>query len=150
MPTKEQLQQEILSGALALELAAFVESGDDGSILATLSRRDIAGKAPIPASQIKKYFSLRGLRIPIKEGTSLPCREATVALEDFESFDINDPYISAKLNDVLDGLIDDVLIPDFTPQDKAVVLSFGSAYISRLEQLGWNISITEIAQALRG
>lgn len=144
------LYDELVSGPLAAEIAPHIASGDDGAIFAILSRRDRPGKQSISTHDIKQYLSLRGLRLPIKESTAPACKEASLALEDFDTFDCNNPIILAKLNDVLNGLVSAPLEPAFIEADKAAILALGDTLISRLDQLSIRVSISDIATALRG
>jgi hypothetical protein len=143
------LFDELTAGPLAAEIAGFIESGADGAIAAALNRRDITVKGRLSSHDIKQYLSLVGLRLPIRDSSATSCRETSLALDDFESFDLSNPMILAKFTAILDGLVAETLIPDFTETHKATLLAMANNQISRSEQLGITIDIQQIAQALR-
>lgn len=144
------LLDELTTGPLAAEIATFIASGDDGAILAILNRKDIASPGRITAHDIKQYFSLIGLRIPIMDSPAPSCREVTVALEDFPVFALTIPEVYAHFVAVLDALVAETLIPDFTEEHKQTILYLASTTVSRADQLDFPVSIQAIAQALRG
>jgi hypothetical protein len=144
------LYDELTNGPLAAEIAPFILAGNDGAISAILNRKDIVGNGQLQAHDIKQYLSLIGLRLAIKDSNTPSCREATLALDDFDSFDLSNSIILAKFTVILDGLVADELIPDFTETHKLTVLALSQKLISRAEQLGLDCSILAIAKALRG
>lgn len=144
------LYDELTSGPLAEELAPFIAEGNDGAVLAVLNRKDIPGKKSITSHDIKAFFSVSGFYIPILDSTSLSCREAILNLNLFESFDMRNPAYLAKLTSILQGLVDETMIPDFQQEHMDYVLSLGDTLISRAEQLGINPTTQDIATALRG
>jgi hypothetical protein len=144
------LYDEITTGPLAAELAPLIQAGDDVSIVAALNRKDIPAKGKLSSQDIKQYLSLIGLRLPILDSVAPACREASLALEDFESFDLSNALILSKFTDILDGLVAEALIPDFTETHKATILFLANKTISRAEQLNIDCSIQAIATALRG
>ena len=83
------------------------------------------------------------------DSTTPACREATQALADFDLFALDNPAILAKFTAILDGLVAETLVPDFTETHKATILYLANKQISRAEQLGMTIDITSIAQSLR-
>lgn len=144
------LYDELTTGPLAAEIAPHITSGNDGEILAILNRKDIPSAGKISSHDIKQYFSLIGVRIPIMETTTLSCKEVTIALEDFPEFDLTIPAVYAKFVATLDGLVAETLIPDFTEEHKQTILYLASSTISRVDQLSFPVTIELIAQALRG
>lgn len=144
------LNNELTAGPLAPEIAPFIAAGDDGAIYATLNRQDITVKGVLNSHDIKQYLSLIGLRLPIMDSVTLPCREASLALDDFESFDLANAMVLAKFTAILDGLVTEALIPDFTETHKATILYMADKQISRAEQINMDCSIPAIATALRG
>lgn len=144
------LHDELTTGPLASELATLISAGDDSAILAVLSRKDIPAKRPVTAHDIRQYLMLADLLLPIEASNAATCVATKRALEVFESFDLRNPVILAKFTQILDGLVAETLIPDFTEQHKADILSLGDTMISRVGQLGITVTIQDIAQALRG
>ena len=144
------LSDELTTGPLATELAPLIAAGEDGAILSVLNRKDISRLGRITAHDIKQYFSLIDLRIPIKDSTAASCRAVTLALEDFPVFDLTIPAVLAKFEAMLDALVAEELIPDFTETHKQTILYLATETISRAEELGINPTMQDIAQALRG
>lgn len=144
------LHDELTTGPLASELAPLIGAGNDSAILAVLNRKDIPAKKPVTAHGIRQYLMLVDLLLPIEASNATSCIATKRALEIFESFDLSNPVILAKFTQILDGLVAETLIPDFTEQHKADILSLGDTLISRAEQLGITVTIQDIAQALRG
>lgn len=142
------LIDELTTGPLAAEIAPFIESGDDGAILAILNRKDIASPGRITAHDIKQYFSLIGVRIPIMDSSAPSCREVTVALEDFPVFALTIPEVYAHFVAVLDALVAETLIPDFTETDKQTILYLASTQVSRAEQAGISVTAVDIRKEL--
>ena len=143
------LYDELTTGPLVSQIAPFIESGDDASINALLNQRSITVTGVLSSHDIKQYLSLIGLRLPIMDSTTPACREATQALADFDLFALDNPAILAKFTAILDGLVAETLVPDFTETHKATILYLANKQISRAEQLGMTIDITSIAQSLR-
>jgi hypothetical protein len=144
------LLDEFTNGPLADELAPLIQSADYDGILAILNRKDITVYGNLSVHNVKRYVSLIGLRLPILDSTQLSCREFNLALEDFKDsgFDLSNPYILAKITAVLDALVAENLIPDFTEEHKLALLSFGNKLISRVEQLGINPTRQDIATTI--
>jgi hypothetical protein len=114
--------------------------------LEILSRKDIQRLGRISAHDIKQYFSLIGVRIPIKDSPAESCRVVSLALEDFPIFDLRIPEIQATFISILDALVAETLIPDFTETHKQTILYLATETVSRLEEIGLNISINDIIQ----
>ena len=142
------LSEELTLGPLAAELAPLIAAGEDGAILAVLNRKDISRLGKITAHDIKQYFSLIDLRIPIKDSAAASCRAVTLALEDFPVFDLKIPTVLAKFEAMLDALVVEDLIPDFTETHKQTILYLATETISRVEELGINPTITDIRVAI--
>jgi hypothetical protein len=77
----------------------------------------------LTAHDIRQYLMLVDLLLPIEASSSDTCKAATRALEVFPIFDMTNPMIAGKFTQVLDGLVADALIPDFTEVHKATILS---------------------------
>ena len=144
------LHTELTTGPLAAELAPYITNGDDGAIYNILHRRDIIVDGSITAHDIQQYLMLIDLLIPIEESTAVSCKTAARALSLFPVFRTQIPEVKAKLISVLDGLVAETLIPDFTEIHKATILAMAQTVISRAEQIGINPTIQDIAQSLRG
>ncbi len=145
------LLDELTSGPLAAELAPHIQAGADGVVAAILNRRDIPAKGSVSSHDIRQYLMLVDLLIAIEASPQPACIAAKRALEVFPIFDLSNPMILGKFTQVLDGLVAETLIPDFTEVNKAVILSLADTLISRTEQAGLgNVTIEQIAQATRG
>jgi hypothetical protein len=145
------LADELTSGPLAAELAPHIAAGADGEVAAILNRRDIAAKGSVSSHDIRQYLMLVDLLLAIESSSQPSCLAAKRALEVFPIFDLSNPMILGKFTQVLDGLVAEDLIPDFTETHKLTILSLADTLISRAEQAGLgNVTIEQIAQATRG
>lgn len=145
------LLEELTTGPLAVELAPLITAGNDGAILAVLNRQDISAKGKVSAHDIREYLMVENLLwMAIKDSPTLACKATIEALAMFETFDLNNSKRLAMFTQVLEGLVQDNLVPDFTEQNKVDLLAMGDVLISRAEQLGISPTITDIAQTLRG
>lgn len=144
------LSDELTTGPLAAELAPLIAEGNDGAIYDALHRKDIVTDGSVTAHDIQQYLMLCDLLIPVEESTAASCKTATRALALFPVFNTQIPEVKSKLISVLDGLVAEVLIPDFTETHKATILAMAQTVVSRAEQLGISPSVQDIAQALRG
>jgi hypothetical protein len=145
------LIEEINTRPLASELAPHIAAGSDGIAAAILNRKDIPAKGKVAAHDIRQYLMLVDLLIAIESSIQPACVAAKRALEVFPIFDLANPMILGKFEQVLDGLVAEDLIPDFTETNKLTILSLADTLISRAEQAGLgNVTIEQIAQATRG
>lgn len=148
------LIEELTTGPLATELAPYIAIADEDSlktIKEIFERKDIVVPGNLSVHDIKQYISLLKLRLAILDSTTMPCREFNTAIEDFKDsgFDLSNELIYNRVVEVLDGLIsDETLVPAFTETNKAILLSLGNKVVSRAEQLGVNISITDLVTAI--
>lgn len=76
----------------------------------------------LTAHDIRQYLMLVDLLIPIEQSTQPACIAATRALDVFPVFDLSNPMILGKFTQVLDGLVAEELIPDFTEEHKQTIL----------------------------
>jgi hypothetical protein len=110
-----------------------------------------SAKGKVASHDIRQYLMLVDLLIAIEASPQPACVAAKRALEVFPIFDLSNPMILGKFTQVLDGLVDETLIPDFTEQNKAVILSLADTLISRAEQAGLgHVDHMAVAKALRG
>jgi hypothetical protein len=145
------LLEELTSGPLAAELAPHIAAGTDGVIAAILNRADIPAKGKVLSHDIRQYLMLVDLLIAIEASSQPACVAAKRALEVFPIFDLSNPMILGKFTQVLDGLVAEELIPDFTEVHKMTILSLADTLISRVEQAGLgNVDHMAVAKALRG
>jgi hypothetical protein len=145
------LADELTSGPLAEELAPHIAAGNDGECAAILNRADIPAKGKVLSHDIRQYLMLVDLLIAIEASPQPACVAAKRALEVFPIFDLSNPMILGKFEQVLDGLVEEDLIPDFTETHKLTILSLADTTISRAEQAGLgHVTIEQIAQATRG
>ncbi len=138
------LRDELVSGALSVELAPLITAGDDQAILDALTRKDIPVKGKVSAHDIRQYLMLNDLLLTIESSQTVSCLAAKRALEIFETFDLSNGLILAKFTQILTGLEHDNLIPEFTAQHKADLLAMGDRLVSRAEQIGLSVTITDI------
>jgi hypothetical protein len=144
------LIEELTNGPLAAELAPHITAGADGVVAAILNRADIPAKGKVASHDIRQYLMLVDLLIAIEASPQPACVAAKRALEVFPIFDLSNPMILDKFIEVLDGLVMETLIPDFTETNKAVILSLADTLISRAEQAGLgNVSASDVARAAR-
>lgn len=99
-----------------------------------LNTKAIAKKMPIATRDIKQYLILTGLWLGIKDSTSAAARIAVDALHNFDQFDTGNPLVEAKLTEILDALVVETQIPDFTVTHKAQILAMGQALRSWADQ----------------
>ncbi len=145
------LAEELTTGPLAAELAPHISVGADGVVAAILNRKDIAANGSVSSHDIRQYLMLVDLLIAIEASPQPACVAAKRALEVFPIFDLSNPMILGKFTQVLDGLVAEELIPDFTETHKLTILSLADTLISRAEQAGLgHVTIEQIAQATRG
>ena len=111
------------------------------SIYNVLHRVDIPGKKPITSHDIKAFFNVSGFRVPIMEGTALACKEATVNLNDFESFDVRHADYLAKLTSILSALIAEPLVPAFQQSHMDYILALGDTLVSRVTQINNDLEV---------
>jgi hypothetical protein len=145
------LIEELTNGPLAAELAPHITAGADGVVAAILNRKDIPAKGKVASHDIRQYLMLVDLLIAIEASPQPACVAAKRALEVFPVFDLSNPMILGKFTQVLDGLVAEDLIPDFTEVHKLTILSLADTFISRAEQAGLgHIDHMAVAKALRG
>jgi hypothetical protein len=145
------LLEELTTGPLAAELAPHIATGADGVVAAILNRADIPAKGKVASHDIRQYLMLVDLLIAIEASPQPACVAAKRALEVFPIFDLSNPMILGKFTQVLDGLVAEDLIPDFTEVHKLTILSLADTLISRAEQAGLgHVDHMAVAKALRG
>lgn len=142
------LSDELTLGPLAEELAPLISAGNVGGILTILARKDIPAKGTVTAHDIRAYLFAYGFWNAIKHGSSVACEDTMDALTIFDSFDLSNPVYLARLTQILDSLVVEPLVPDFAENHKADILAMGDTYISRLDQLGLTLTISDIAGEL--
>lgn len=142
------LLPELQQGPLAVEIAPLLASADCEGIYNALHRKDIQAYGSIASHDIKQYLSLERLRIPIRDSTALSCREATQAMADFPVFDLSNPLILATFEAILDGLVAEEMIPDFTETHKLTLLAMATKLVSRADQIGQPITIEDVRNAV--
>ena len=115
--TPEQIRAAITADPAILALVP-----DTVAIASALSTgRTRTGE--LTSHTIRQYLMLVDLLLPIESAVTPACQAATRALEVFPNFDLSDPMILGKFIQVLDGLVADTLIPDFTETHKDSILA---------------------------
>jgi hypothetical protein len=150
MDTKVSILKTYLSDpGLSNELKALLVQADSVGLADALNIKNVPVKKPILTHDIKQYLMLVDLLIPIENAATPSCEVAEKALSEFESFDVRNPIISNKYNAILNGLVSDPLVPDFTDSHKAYLLALGDAFESISVVLtGESVSELEIRQAI--
>lgn len=141
------LLDELTTGPLAQEIAPFLALSQDSKILEILNRKDIVSNGKVYTSDIKAFLFAAGFWNTIKHGSSMACEEAIDALTLFQEFHLDNPIYLSRLTQVLDALVLEPLIPDFTEEHKTIILSLGITLISRLDQIGLSVTENDIANA---
>ncbi len=139
------LYDELVSGPLAASISPLITSGDAQAIFDLLSAKNITAPGKLSTHDIRQYFMLYDLLLPIEAGTSGACKVATRALEVFPEFDLAISPILTKFTSLLDALIADSKI---SSTDKDTLLALADKQISRLEQLGLKVFTTDIAKEI--
>ena len=123
MDTEILLKEELLE--IIYDHLSDAEAADELNGLTVHVKQDISSYS------IKRYLTLVGKRVGI--ANSADGAAATMAMDDFESFDMSDVAVEAALTAVLDGLIDASLLVD---ADKTAILAMGDGLTSRAAELG--------------
>ena len=103
-------------------------------IRAALNTKNITIQVPIATRDIKQYLILTNMWLGIKDSTSDAARIAVDALHNFDQFDVSNPLVEAKLTEILDALVVETQIPDFTVTHKTQILAMGQALRSWADQ----------------
>lgn len=77
----------------------------------------------LTAHDIRQYLMLVDLLLSIESNNTPACKAATHALDVFPVFDLTNPMILGKFTQVMDELVADELVPDFTEEHKQTILS---------------------------
>ncbi|MCK9621999.1 MAG: hypothetical protein M0R47_15875 [Methylobacter sp.] len=146
------LTDELIEGPLASEFTVLLaeQSTDLMAIKAIFDRKDIEVFGNLRVHDIKQYISLVGLRLAILESSAISAKEFNLALEDFKDsgFDLFNELIYGRVVQVLDALVAETLIPDFTETHKLTILSLGKNLVSRAEQLSIVVSLQDLATSI--
>ena len=121
---------------------------DGAEIVAYFNTPSIFVKDLIETKAIKQYLTLRDLRVVIKNNPSNACQSATLALDDFETFNCANPLIFNKLALILNDLVSENI--GFSLDDKNYILALADKTISLAESLGLDVNFQTIAHALEG
>ena len=139
MPNYALLQNKIL---------ADHASDTDLQIEEALNTKNISAKMPIATKDIKQYLILMDLWLAIKDSTSNASRVAVDALNNFDQFTVTNPLIEAKLIQILDDLVSEPQVPDFTEAHKTQILALGQTLKSWAD-INWDgrVTLTDINKA---
>lgn len=146
--TPQELLNEITNGPLATELSSALAAGDDVTIYNALTRKDIDSPGEITSHDVRQYLMLNDLLQTIEVSDTAVCKAATRALEIFPVFKLTIPEVLTKFTAILDGLVNEPLVPAFTATHKAELLALASTKVSRAQQLGISITNKNIIDAL--
>jgi hypothetical protein len=145
------LYEELVTGALSHEIRQFILDGNDGAICERMNRKDISVYSKIEWSDFAQWAALTGIRADIEEWkthANRSVRSIAYTLSDglvrgAGTIDFGQAGNVAMLNQLVGiGLISQVNVDS--------LLSASTQLISRAEQLGTTVTISDIAQALRG
>lgn len=145
------LKAEIEAGPLASTLAPMVAAGDDVAVAAALNAKTITAKGTVTTHDIRQYLMLVDLLLTIENTATPTCIATKRALEVFPVFDLSNPWVIGKFSQILDGLVAETLIPDFSETHKATILGMADTLVSRAEQVfGQSVNHIDVAIAMRG
>ena len=143
------LRDELLNGTLKTEIGIYVVKGNDGDIYNIINRKDITVKGILTSVAIRRYLLLNNLLLKVESGISDACKLMSRMLDVFVDFNLSNSDELTQFTSVLDELVMDKEL-GFIEKNKEDILLLGNIKISRAEQLGISVNITDIAQALRG
>jgi hypothetical protein len=145
------LLDELQTGPLAAELAPFIASGDDGAIHAVLHRKDIAVNGTVAVNDFAIWAASTGLRAAIQDhaaNAESPLRSIALTLLDLLQGNLAPALDFGNATNV--ALLSAwVTAGALTTQQRDELLALSAKSISRAEQAGLTVTVTDIAQALR-
>lgn len=145
------LKTEIDTGPLAATLAPLVAAGNDAAIAEVLNAKTVPAKGSVTTHNIRQYLMLVDLLLAIENTPTQTCIATKRALEVFPVFDLSNPWVLDKFTQIIDGLVAEALIPDFSETHKATILGMADTLVSRAEiVLGQSVNHIDVAIAMRG
>ncbi len=134
--------------ALKAKIDADHVSQADEEIIESLVAKNLLGKKPIDSEDIIDYLFLHFLHTPIKRSTSEAAETARDGLERYKQFDIRVPEKEAALIRVLDDLVAEAGLPNFTAEHKTGILQLGNVMESWADQnIGCDVTVKDIRMA---
>lgn len=118
-----------------LELAEY-NGMSDAEMLDALTTKNISTAQPIQKADIREYLRVTGSWLQVKRSISDAAELAMDSITEQGDYDVSNALVLAKLTEVLNGVVDDGLVPDFDAGDRDAILSLGTRFISRAEELG--------------
>ncbi len=135
--------------ALQAKIAADYAGDTHEQIVVALTEKNIPGKQPIKALDIKRYMFVNSCWLAVKNGSSDAAQMAVDALDLFDHFDIRIPERETALISVLDDLVADAAIPAFQAQHKTGILGLGDVMESWADQnFQRDITIQDVKRAM--
>ncbi len=135
--------------ALQAKISADHAGDTHEQIVIALNEKNITGKQPIKALDIKRYMFVNSCWLAVKNGTSDAAEMAVDGLDLFEHFDIRIPERESALIGVLDDLVSDAAIPEFQAQHKTGILDLGVMMESWADQnFQRDITIQDVKRAM--
>lgn len=107
---------------LAAKISADHSGQTTAEIVAALNAKSTAVAVPIKTADIKKYLVLAGKYMALKSSDSPAAQVAIECLNTFESMNVQEAPVLAKLTEVLDALIAVELLSNV---DKSAILDLG-------------------------
>ncbi|MGB8274057.1 MAG: hypothetical protein WCF16_02175 [Alphaproteobacteria bacterium] len=110
----------------------------DAELAANLKAPSRSVPRNVATADVKKYLFLNDLYLPLRAGAQAGAQSAifaTAALDTFQSFEMTDPAVAAKVAGILDLLAADSIL---TADHKAAILDLGQRRVSRAEEIGLN------------
>ncbi len=110
-------------------------SGDSEKTIAiALNAQNLTGWKEVATGDIMKYLFVNSLWVAIKTNTSVAARQTIDALEIFPTFDLPVTEIRDSFEGILDDLVADATITEFTATHKTGILALGSITQSWAQQ----------------
>lgn len=128
-----------------MKLQEFVQSSSlsDEELIIEIHKKNIPLQKHIQTIKIKQYLIMVDKWLNIKTNSEI----VVDSLDSFDTFQVQEPMIMAKLIEMLDQLVLGGLLSE---NDKTYILSLGNAYQSLVEEAGYGIMEMSHLKELRG
>ncbi|MDD5150668.1 MAG: hypothetical protein PHC28_09315 [Flavobacterium sp.] len=150
--TPQELYTELVSGPLANEIAPHIISGNDAIIEAIINRKDISIHGSIPMNIFMVWLGSTNLRAVVEDhctNLTSPLRSIALIIKDYLQGNNTAP-LNMGLSDTQNMMYAWVQAGAITSLQYVALFNLSLKNISRAEQLGYSITISDIATALRG
>ena len=99
----------------------------------SLNDVSISAYQRVDYADVASYLMVVDKYLAIKTSTKASAKKFMLAMDTFQTFNLDLPLVATTVTTILDALIADVLIDD---TDKAVILSLADTTISRATEIG--------------